>query len=103
MVVSLQRTMGVYRRLKRNDGLTSVQGFSHLLRNAEEAIVGKMAPPLPGGEGSSVGWRKARSVSCSKEGSHCVAAERIGYATTARTGQTKGRFQCAKFTGSSSV
>jgi hypothetical protein len=37
-------TMSVYRRLKRNNGLLRIQGLPHLLRDAEEAIVGQVAP-----------------------------------------------------------
>lgn len=36
--------MGVDGRLERNHGLARVQGLAHLVRDAEEAIVGQVAP-----------------------------------------------------------
>jgi hypothetical protein len=80
--------MGIYRRLESNDGPVGVQGFAHLLRHAEEAIVREMAPPLRG-EGCSAGWCKARPAGCSEEGSHCEAAGHVGFA--AATGRCEAR------------
>jgi hypothetical protein len=41
----VSRTVGVDCRLQRNDGPLRVDGLAHLLRDAEEAIVGQVAPP----------------------------------------------------------
>jgi hypothetical protein len=41
--------MSVYGRLERDDGLVGVQSFAHLLRDAEEAIVGQVTSAIYGG------------------------------------------------------
>lgn len=40
----ISRTVSVDCRLQRDDGLLRVDRFAHLLRDAEEAIVGQVAP-----------------------------------------------------------
>ena len=62
--------MGINGRLKGDDRLVGVQSFTHLLRNAEEAIVGEVPAPETPESGSAVG--EAQSPRCLQKGTHGI-------------------------------
>ena len=62
--------MGINGRLKGDDRLVGVQSFTHLLRNAEEAIVGEVPAPETPESGSAAG--EAQPPRCLQKGTHGV-------------------------------
>lgn len=62
-----------------------MQSLPHLFRDAKEAIVGKMTPPLSI-QSCSACWRKAHPVGCTKERPHCVVSVQASFAANTETG-----------------